>query len=65
LWHVDPEGTDHPKYTKGLNDALHSYLNRTGFDKDLQQWFDFPITPTSHPKDLIESYLEKDSVKVS
>lgn len=65
LWHEDPEGTDHPKYTKGLNDALHSYLNRTGFDTDLQQWFDFPITPTSHPKDLIESYLEKDSVKVS
>ncbi|MBO6792373.1 MAG: radical SAM protein [Balneolaceae bacterium] len=57
LWHEDPEGTDHPKYTKGLNDALHSYLNRTGFEKDLQEWFDFPITPTSHPKDLIESFL--------
>ncbi len=57
LLHEDPEGTDHPKYTKGLNDALHSYLNRTGFEKDLQEWFDFPITPTSHPKELIESFL--------
>lgn len=57
LWHVDPEGTDHPMYTKGLNQALHNYLNRTGFDVELQEWFDFPVTPPSHPRNLIESYL--------
>ncbi|MFN1836039.1 B12-binding domain-containing radical SAM protein [Balneola sp. MJW-20] len=57
LWHEDPEGTDHPKYTKGLNRALHAYLNKTGFDKELHTWFDFPVVPTSHPEDLIESYL--------
>lgn len=57
LWHEDPEGTDHPKYTKGLNLALHSYLNRDGFKEELQNWFDFPVTPTSHPEDLIESFL--------
>ncbi len=59
LWHEDPEGTDHPKYTKGLNNALHNYLNRTGFDKELQEWFDFPVTPTSHSKNLIEGFLKK------
>lgn len=57
LWHEDPEGTDHPKYTEGLNRALHDYLNNTGFDKELDNWFDFPVVPTSHAEDLIESFL--------
>ncbi|MEQ9264743.1 MAG: radical SAM protein [Balneolaceae bacterium] len=57
LRHEDPQGTDHPKYTKGLNQALHSYLNNTGFKEELDNWFDFPVTPTSHPEDLIESFL--------
>lgn len=59
LWHEDPEGTDHAAYTKGLNAALHSYLNRVDFNKDLQSWFDFPVIPTSHPADLIEGFLGK------
>ncbi|GAB5409392.1 MAG: radical SAM protein [Balneolaceae bacterium] len=58
LWHEDPTGTDHPKYTKGLNGALHSYLNNTGFEKELDNWFEFPVIPTSHPVDLIERFLE-------
>lgn len=57
LWHEDPEGTEHTKYTKGLNDALHAYLNKSGFDEEVHTWFDFPVTPSSHPKDLIESFL--------
>lgn len=36
LWHEDPQGADHPKYTKGLNLALHNYLNRTGFAEEIQ-----------------------------
>lgn len=58
LWHEDPSGTDHPKYTNGLNGALHSYLNNTGYEEELDTWFDFPIIPTSHPQDLIEGFLE-------
>jgi len=57
LWHEDPEGTEHRLYTKGLNTALHSYLNKEGFEKEIDYWFDFPVTPTSHSKDLIESFL--------
>lgn len=57
LWHEDPEGADHPKYTKGLNLALHNYLNGTGFDVPLQRWFEFPVVGTRHPGDLIESFL--------
>ncbi len=57
LYHIDPQGADHPKYTTGLNLALHNYLNGSGFDEGLQSWFDFPVLPTTHSKGLIESFL--------
>ncbi|QRM89808.1 radical SAM protein [Lacinutrix sp. WUR7] len=57
LYHVDPQGADHPKYTKGLNVALHNYLNNAGFEEKLQNWFDFPVRATSHSKGLIASFL--------
>lgn len=57
LYHEDPLGADHTKYTKGLNLALHNYLNKAGFNKELQHWFSFSIPKTNHPKDLIESFL--------
>lgn len=57
LYQEDPTGADHPKYTKGLNRALNSYLNNTGYKENLQNWFDFPIPPTTHPEGLIESFL--------
>lgn len=58
LTHEDPQGANHPKYTKGLNKALHSYLNNTGYDTPLQDWFDFPVIGSSHSKGLIESFLD-------
>jgi radical SAM superfamily enzyme YgiQ (UPF0313 family) len=57
LWHEDSEGTEHARYTKGLNEALHSYLNGTGFDKSADEWFDFPVLPSTHPEDLIDGFL--------
>ena len=57
LYHKDPKGADHPKYTKGLNLALHNYLNDAGYQENLQNWFDFPIPKTKHPKNLIEGFL--------
>ncbi|MFT5986405.1 MAG: hypothetical protein ACI825_001908 [Planctomycetota bacterium] len=59
LWHEDPNGADHPKYTNGLNRALDGYLNALGFEKELQDWFDFPVLPTSHSKYLIEDFLSE------
>ena len=59
LYHTDPQGADHPKYTKGLNLALHNYLNNAGYAEELQNWFDFKIPKTTHPKNLIESFLSK------
>lgn len=61
LYHEDPTGADHTKYTKGLNKALNSYLNKTGFEKDLQDWFEFKVLSTSHPVDLIEGFLQSSS----
>src|SRR5690606_17458631 len=63
LWHEDPQGADHPKYTKGLNLALHNYLNGTGFDVDLQDWFDFPVLATMHPTNLIDGFLFERKLK--
>ncbi|TXE07415.1 radical SAM protein [Gelidibacter salicanalis] len=57
LYHIDPSGADHPKYTTGLNTALHNYLNNAGYDKELQYWFDFPVPAPTHPRNLIESFL--------
>ncbi len=57
LYHKDPKGANHAKYTKGLNLALHNYLNNTGYSEELQHWFDFPICDVSHPTGLIEGFL--------
>ncbi len=57
LYHEDAAGADHTKYTKGLNNALNAYLNKTGYDQQLKNWFSFSIPKTSHPEDLIDSFL--------
>jgi hypothetical protein len=58
LYHEDPTGAKHKKYKEGLNLALHNYLNGVGFDVNLQEWFDFKIKPTTHSKNLIQSFLD-------
>ena len=58
LYHQDPLGARHPKYTKGLNLALHNYLNKLGFEKSMSSWFEFPVPNTTHPKDLIAGFLD-------
>ena len=59
LYHEDPIGADHPIYTKGLNLALDSYLNKLGFERELQHWFEFPVLPSSHSENLIELFLSQ------
>ncbi|MFT7343859.1 MAG: hypothetical protein ACI9XP_000435 [Lentimonas sp.] len=58
LYHEDPQGADHTRYTTGLNLALNAYLNRAGLDDDLKKWFDFSVVSTSHSKGLIKSFLK-------
>lgn len=64
LYHLDPQGADHSKYARGLTRALDAYLNKTEFDVELQDWFDFPVSPTRHPKGLIEDFLVSGQSKV-
>ncbi|MFN6084399.1 MAG: B12-binding domain-containing radical SAM protein [Fluviicola sp.] len=58
LYHQDPLGANHKLYAKGLNRALNAYLNKSGFEEDLQSWFDFPIPATLHDAGLIKGFLE-------
>lgn len=57
LFHIDPQGTIHQDYTKGLNLSLNNYLNGAGFEVDLQEWFDFDINKTTLPENLITNFL--------
>jgi hypothetical protein len=57
LFHEDPTGANHELYGKGLNLALNSYLNGTGFDTELQKWFDFEVRQTALKPKLITSFL--------
>ena len=50
--------TCHKQYSDGLNLALQNYLNGLGVDVPLQEWFDFEIMPTTHPNNLIASFLK-------
>lgn len=57
LYHKDPTGAKHELYGKGLNLALNNYLNGSGFDVDLSEWFDFKIPPTQVNKEMIATSL--------
>ena len=57
LYHIDPKGTDHHKFKKGLNLALHNYLNGVGFDLEMQDWFEFEVAKTTHKPNFIRSIL--------
>lgn len=58
LYHKDPTGAKHELYGKGLNLALNNYLNRTGFEVDLADWFDFKVVRTTQNPQLIYSFLQ-------
>lgn len=57
LFHKDPTGANHKKYSEGLNLALQNYLNGLGFDINLQEWFDFKIVTTKIKSNLIKNTL--------
>ena len=57
LHHEDPKGATHHLYKKGLNLALHNYLNNLGFELSMQDWFDFKVPETTHQPDFISAIL--------
>lgn len=59
LIHTDPQGTEHPQFSSGLNSALQSFMRGEGFDKPLQEWFDFEVGETQQSPSLISELLWK------
>ena len=57
LEHIDPTGCDHDLFTEGLKKSLYNYMHGVCLDHPLQKWFDHKVADTTHPTDLISSYL--------
>jgi radical SAM superfamily enzyme YgiQ (UPF0313 family) len=60
-YHVDPTGTTHDKYSLGLANSLHAYMNGYGYDIPLQSWFDFKIPRTRIQTNHIREILKEKS----
>jgi hypothetical protein len=58
LIHSDPTGTDHEIFSEGLRKSLFNYMNGTGFDLPLNNWFGFKVPRTSILPDYIQQTIE-------
>jgi radical SAM superfamily enzyme YgiQ (UPF0313 family) len=59
LYHDDPTGADHEKYSDGLKKALYNYMHGRLFDYPLNKFFDFPVPrPLTHPK-MVSLYFKR------
>jgi Radical SAM superfamily len=58
LYHDDPTGADHEKYSEGLKKALYNYMHGNGLDFPLKKWFSFPIPNTNVPRTLIANSVK-------
>lgn len=59
LFHKDPKGAKHHKFTQGLNAALQNYLNHKGFEIPLTNYFDFKVPKVTHEPNMIDTYLKE------
>jgi hypothetical protein len=63
LVHVDRIGADHQKYQEGLKLSLYNYMNRVGFEQNLNTWFSFKVPRTKIPGNFIRKVLSNGEVK--
>ncbi|MFN0031712.1 MAG: B12-binding domain-containing radical SAM protein [Flavobacteriales bacterium] len=59
LYHEDPTGAKHEKFSDGLKKALYNYMHGKGFELHLKDFFDFLVPHTEVPKKTIAKYLNK------
>ena len=59
LYHDDPTGADHEKYSAGLKKALYNYMHGIGFEWPLQKFFDFPVQRALVPAKLIAKSIKR------
>lgn len=57
LYHEDPTGADHERYSAGLSRSLFNYMNNIGIDLPLDHWFDFKTPRTSISPQFIAQAL--------
>lgn len=58
LFHDDPKGAKHEKFSEGLKKSLFNYMHGIGFDMPLHKWFDNKVPTTTIPKNYIERCLK-------
>ncbi|MBC7388193.1 MAG: radical SAM protein [Opitutaceae bacterium] len=58
LYHEDPTGTYHEKYSDGLKKALYNYMHGVGLDFPLSTFFDFKVRNTLIPSNLIFNFFK-------
>lgn len=57
LYHEDPSGAEHEKFSEGLRISLFNYMHGLGLEEDLKIWFSFKTPKTSIPKHFISNSL--------
>ncbi len=62
LIHEDPTGADHELYSYGLKKSLFNFMHGIGLDYQVQDWFDFEVTPSSVEREYIGSALEDEDL---
>ncbi|MGL5731355.1 MAG: hypothetical protein ACRCX5_09565, partial [Bacteroidales bacterium] len=53
----DPTGGNHDKFGEGLRISLYNYMNGTGFDLPLNNWFEAKVPRTTLPPNYIQRLL--------
>jgi radical SAM superfamily enzyme YgiQ (UPF0313 family) len=61
LYHEDPTGADHQKYSEGLTKSLYNYMHDNGFDLELREFFDFKVPRTTVSPHLIRKAIKGSS----
>ncbi len=57
LFHEDPQGANHEKFSEGLKTSLYNFMNGAGLDWDVREWFPFKAPASTVPPNLIANYL--------
>lgn len=57
LFHEDPTGTQHEKFSEGLKRSLFNYMHGAGLDWPLGEWFDHEVPTTTIAPDFITNAL--------
>ncbi|MFK8037828.1 MAG: radical SAM protein [Crocinitomicaceae bacterium] len=60
LPHYDATGADHQKYSEGLRISLYNYMHGSGFEQDLQFWFNFEIKRPTVSRNFISNCIEQE-----